>query len=78
MNQSTREVHRGGHRIELTRTEFAILDVLMRNAGRVVPRDTLIAAVWGGSSDIETVSSTGSPASHGPVLMRQRIRDSAT
>ena len=54
MNQSAHEVRRGGHRIELTRTEFAILEVLMRNAGRVVARDTLIEAVWGGASDIES------------------------
>jgi DNA-binding response OmpR family regulator len=54
MNQSTHEVRRGGRRIELTRTEFAILEVLMRNAGRVVVRDTLIEAVWGSASDIES------------------------
>jgi DNA-binding response OmpR family regulator len=54
MNQSTREVRRGGRRIELTRTEFAILEVLLRNAGRVVTRDTLIESVWGGASDIES------------------------
>jgi DNA-binding response OmpR family regulator len=54
MNQSTREVSRGGRSIELTRTEFAIFEMLMRNAGRVVTRDALIASVWGGSSDIES------------------------
>jgi DNA-binding response OmpR family regulator len=54
MNQSTREVRRGGRTIELTRTEFAIFEVLMRNAGRVVTRDALIESVWGASSDIES------------------------
>jgi DNA-binding response OmpR family regulator len=54
MNQSTREVRRGGRRIDLTRTEFAILEVLMRNAGRVVTRDALIGSVWGGNSDTES------------------------
>ena len=53
MNQGTREVRRGGRRIVLTRTEYAILELLMRNAGRVVTRDALIEGVWGGASDIE-------------------------
>jgi DNA-binding response OmpR family regulator len=54
LNRSTREVRRAGRRVELTRTEFAILEVLMRNAGRVVTRDALIESVWGGRSDIES------------------------
>ena len=54
LNQSTREVRRGDREIVLTRTQFAILEVLMRNAGRVVTRDTLIESVWGGSPDIES------------------------
>ena len=54
MNQGTREVRRGGHAISLTRTEYAILELLMRNAGRVVTRDTLMEGVWGGTSDIES------------------------
>ncbi len=54
MNQGTREVSRGSRRITLTRTEYAILEVLMRNAGRVVSRDSLIERVWGCDSDIES------------------------
>ncbi len=53
MNPASREVTRGARRIELTRTEFAILEMLMRNAGRVLSRETLIGGVWG-SSDIES------------------------
>ncbi|MDA1234320.1 MAG: winged helix-turn-helix domain-containing protein, partial [Acidobacteria bacterium] len=30
-----------------------LLELLMRRAGRVVPRDALIDIVWGGESDIE-------------------------
>jgi DNA-binding response OmpR family regulator len=41
------EVTRAGRRIELTRTEFSILECLMRSAGRVVPRSRIIEAVWG-------------------------------
>jgi DNA-binding response OmpR family regulator len=54
LNQSTREVRRGERAIELTRTEYALLELLMRNAGRVVERDTVIASIWGGGSDIES------------------------
>ena len=53
LNQSTREVRRGKRQISLTRTEYSILDLLLRNAGRVVPRDTLIESVWGTGADIE-------------------------
>ncbi|MBZ5620567.1 MAG: response regulator transcription factor [Acidobacteriia bacterium] len=52
MNPATREVHRGSRSIELTRTQYAILELLMRSAGRVVTRDTLIERVWGGDTDI--------------------------
>jgi DNA-binding response OmpR family regulator len=42
-----REALRGKRPIPLTRTEFSILECLMRAAGRVVPRDSLIEEVWG-------------------------------
>lgn len=41
------EATRAGQRLELTRTEFAILECLMRSAGRVVRRSRLIDVVWG-------------------------------
>ncbi len=37
---------RGNHAMTLTRTEFAILECLLRSAGRVVTRDRLIETVW--------------------------------
>src|SRR6185437_7843382 len=43
----TREVRRAGVVLNLTRTEFAILECLMKSAGRVVTRDRLIDFVWG-------------------------------
>jgi DNA-binding response OmpR family regulator len=52
MNQGTREVRRGARAIELTRTEYAILELLMRNAGRVISRERLLETVWG-DSDVE-------------------------
>jgi DNA-binding response OmpR family regulator len=48
------EVTRGGEAVRLTRTEFNLLEYLMRRAGRVVPRDVLISAVWGYDRTIES------------------------
>ena len=42
-----REVRRGGRAIDLTRTEFALLELLLRNAGRVLTRDVIMDRVWG-------------------------------
>jgi DNA-binding response OmpR family regulator len=47
MDCETREVSRGGSVLTLTRTEFAILECLLRSAGRVVTRARLIDSVWG-------------------------------
>jgi two-component system response regulator MprA len=47
LDRGTREVRRGGEPIRLTRTEFSILECLMRSAGRIVTRDQLIETVWG-------------------------------
>ncbi|HXB69352.1 MAG TPA: response regulator transcription factor [Candidatus Acidoferrales bacterium] len=54
INLGGRDVHRGNRQIDLTRTEYAILELLARNAGRVVTRDSMIEGVWGGDSDIES------------------------
>jgi len=54
VNQATRDVWRGSQKVELTRTQFALLEVLMRDAGRVVTRESLINGVWGSNSDIES------------------------
>ena len=47
-------VRRRGSPIALTRTEFVLLETLMRNAGRVVTRNRLIDAVWGHERDVES------------------------
>jgi two-component system response regulator MprA len=49
----SREVRRGGRVINPTRTEFAILELLMRNGGRVVTRESLLEKVWGPGGAIE-------------------------
>jgi DNA-binding response OmpR family regulator len=50
----THDVWRKGVRIILTKTEFDILSLLMRRAGRIVTRETLIDAVWGIDRTIES------------------------
>jgi two-component system response regulator MprA len=47
----TRTVRRGDRPIELTRTEFALLELLLRNAERPLPRDVIMDRVWGWESE---------------------------
>ncbi|MGH7624327.1 MAG: response regulator transcription factor [Gemmatimonadaceae bacterium] len=42
----SRHVERGGQRIELTQKEYALLEYLMRNMGRVVSRQMISENVW--------------------------------
>ncbi len=46
------DVRRGKKRIKLTSTEFALLEYLMRNQGRVISKDKIIGHVWDFDSDI--------------------------
>jgi DNA-binding response OmpR family regulator len=54
LNPASREVLRQGRRISLTRTEYSLLELLMRRSGRVVSRENLIEAVWGFDSDVRS------------------------
>ncbi len=54
MYRDERRVERNGRRIELTPREFAILEVLMRNAGRPVSRAALLEEVWNMSPESPT------------------------
>ncbi|MGH9247262.1 MAG: response regulator transcription factor [Acidimicrobiales bacterium] len=47
LNPRTRQVTRGDRDVELTRTEFALLELLIRNAGVVLTRDAIRERVWG-------------------------------
>ncbi len=47
LNPGTREVYRGGELIELTRTEFALLELFMNNPRQVLTRGTIFERVWG-------------------------------
>jgi two-component system, OmpR family, response regulator MprA len=47
LDRATRMVTRGDRSIELTRTEFALLELLLRNPRLVLSRDTISERVWG-------------------------------
>lgn len=47
LNRDTREVHRDGTPIDLTPKEFAVLEYLMRHAGRVMSRTLITEYAWG-------------------------------
>ena len=53
LDPATHDVERSGVPLSLTRTEFGLLDLLMRSAGRVITRERLIESVWGYDRDIE-------------------------
>jgi two-component system copper resistance phosphate regulon response regulator CusR len=46
MDRVTHIVHRGGHSIDLSPKEFALLEFLMRHAGQPVSRATIVEQVW--------------------------------
>jgi DNA-binding response OmpR family regulator len=54
LNPSAREVSRAGRKIALTRTEFGLLELLMKRAGRVVTRENLIESVWGFDCEVRS------------------------
>lgn len=47
LNPETRDVTRNGRSISLTRTEFALLELLMKNPRKVLPRNSILEEVWG-------------------------------
>ncbi|EFV14185.1 response regulator transcription factor [Segniliparus rugosus] len=47
LDPATRDVRRGEREISLTRTEFALLEMLMENPRRVLTRTRLLEEVWG-------------------------------
>jgi two-component system response regulator MprA len=47
LNVATREVRRGSREIELTRTEFALLEMFLRRPRRVLERAFILEEVWG-------------------------------
>jgi len=52
LNTTTYEVKRGDTEIQLTSKEFALLEYLMRNQNRPLPKDLIISHVWDYDADI--------------------------
>ena len=50
----TRKVQRGAQALDLRPREFALLEYLMRNAGRVVSKTSILSHVWGYNFDPNT------------------------
>ncbi|MEU6487599.1 response regulator transcription factor [Streptomyces sp. NPDC046887] len=47
MDPATREVTRGGRPVELTRTEFTLLEMFLAHPRQVLTREQILKAVWG-------------------------------
>src|SRR4051812_23514949 len=47
MNPATREVVRGTRQVELTRTEFTLLEMFLAHPRQVLTREQILKAVWG-------------------------------
>jgi two-component system response regulator MprA len=47
LDPGTREVRRGGEPIELTRTEFSLLELFLLNSRQVLTRSVIFERVWG-------------------------------
>jgi DNA-binding response OmpR family regulator len=52
LDPATRRVTRGDEELNLTPREFSLLELLLRNAGRVVRRESILESVWGFDCDV--------------------------
>jgi DNA-binding response OmpR family regulator len=52
LDPATRQVTRGDDVLNLTPREYSLLELLMRNAGHVVQRETILESVWGFDCDV--------------------------
>ena len=53
LDPAHQEVTRSGKRVDLSPTEYVLLEFLIRSAGRVIRRPALVEAVWGAGHVIE-------------------------
>ena len=54
LDPATHRATRAGRRIHLTRTEHLLLELMMRQAGRILSRSAIVEAVWGFDKSIES------------------------
>jgi DNA-binding response OmpR family regulator len=50
----THTVSRAGTEIRLTKTEYLLLEFMMRHSGRALARNAIVESVWGFDSEIES------------------------
>ena len=53
LDSSSYELSSGGSSVKLGLKEFSIMELLMKNAGTVISKETLITKIWGYESDAE-------------------------
>lgn len=53
LDPSTCQVNRSGQEIHLSRTEYRLLECLMRRPGQIVPRNIIVDSVWNCEQDVE-------------------------
>jgi DNA-binding response OmpR family regulator len=53
LDPASHEVSRGGRELHLTPREFRLLELLMRRAGKVQSRDSIIESIWGHDAEVE-------------------------
>ena len=70
---ATRQVTRGGARVRLTPLQWRLLEVLVRNPGRVLPHRTIISSVWGEKHGDEVRASLRAHL----VALREKLGDDA-
>ena len=63
MDVERHEVSVGGERVKLALKEFELLEILLRNSGRVMTRSQLIDRIWGATTvDTKTLDVHSTPA----------------
>ena len=55
LDPTKHEVSVEGQHVELSSTEFRLLEVLMENRGRVLSKEQLLSRVWGGGAELSVV-----------------------
>jgi DNA-binding response OmpR family regulator len=53
LETNTFRAFRAGREVKLTFTEFRLLELLVRNHGRVVPRPAIVESLWGERREVE-------------------------
>ena len=73
LDPAAHRVTRDGIPVSLTPREYSLLELLLRNQGRVVERERILTAVWGYDSEI-----TGNTIEAFVRLLRQKVDDGET